>query len=68
MTMSEYTDDLPFDEYEPSEAPTCKRCGAEDLEWVDIGGSKPRWRLFEGMKMHVCPAASVDDFEDLTKK
>lgn len=53
---------------EPQEAPTCNRCGAMDLEWVDIGGAKPRWRLYEGKKLHVCPPASVTEFEDLTGK
>ena len=37
---------------EPSENATCKRCGKEDLEWVDIGCG--RWRLYDGMKPHVC--------------
>lgn len=48
---------------EPREPPTCKRCGATDLEWVDIGMG--RWRLYEGMKLHVCKQISADEFPDL---
>lgn len=48
--------------------PTCNRCGAEDLEWVDIGGRPARWKLYEGRKPHVCRQtnpAEADEFEDL---
>lgn len=45
---------------------TCKRCGATDLEWVDTGGKPARWRLYDGNKLHTCPSATADDFEDLT--
>lgn len=51
--------------YAPQEA-TCNRCGAEGLEWVDIGGHKARWRLYAGSRPHVCKQvnpATADDFE-----
>lgn len=46
-------------------SPTCKFCGAPELEWVDIGMG--RWRLYEGQRMHKCPDTTMDDFEDLTR-
>ncbi len=54
------------EDLEPREAPTCKHCGMEDLEWVDIGMG--RWRLYEGQKLHDClkRPASLADFEDLS--
>ena len=54
-------------EDEPAEAPTCNRCGKTDLEWVDTGGAPTRWRLFDGNRLHECPPASINEFEDLTR-
>ena len=53
------------DDDEPRDPPKCKFCGAEDLEWVDIGMN--RWRLYDGKTMHNCrnKAASIDDFEEV---
>lgn len=50
---------------EPREAPTCRRCGVEELEWIDVGMG--RWRLYEGQKPHVCPDTTMHHFEDLTR-
>lgn len=43
---------------------TCQFCGAEDLYWQEVFGpdGKPRARLFEDGKPHVCKP-STDDFE-----
>lgn len=49
----------------PAKEVTCNRCGATGLEWIDIG--MRRWRLYDGMKLHVCPDTTMHDFEDLTK-
>lgn len=42
---------------------TCRRCGVEGLEWVDVGGANKRWRLYDGDRLHTCPSATADDFE-----
>ncbi len=42
----------------------CDRCGATDLEWVDVGGG--RWRLYEGLKLHKCKRPSIAEaFKDV---
>ena len=45
----------------PSTPPTCKFCGATDLDWVHTG---VRWRLYNAAgEIHVCERrASLDDF------
>lgn len=49
--------------YHETHSPTCKFCGKPALEWVDVGGG--RWRLYEGMKLHVCPKPSAKEaFKD----
>lgn len=66
--MSIEPPDWPGDDDEEAFAPraaTCNRCGATDLEWVDIGVG---WRLYEGATFHRCKAispATADDFETL---
>jgi hypothetical protein len=60
----EYMEPDPYDdEYYASRINTkvCKRCGEEDLHWVDIDGvngeftGKPKWRLHnDNGEVHVC--------------
>lgn len=59
-------EDWPLDDEdpEPRDPPTCDRCGTRDLEWVDIGGG--RWRLYKGLKPHVCPRLNaLDAFKNI---
>lgn len=59
--------DFPDEDEQPSMV-TCNRCGKDGLDWVDVGGHKPRWVLYQGMKQHQCnTAAAPDEFEDLSK-
>jgi hypothetical protein len=47
------------------EPPTCNRCGATDLIWVETGKG---WRLAGDKGLHTCnKKPSLDAFEDLTK-
>ncbi len=75
--MADYYLDLEeWRSYDPEETHTvtCRRCGKEGLEWVEIGCNPTRWRLFEQDtytrngrcipgKMHVCHENVADDFE-----
>lgn len=57
------------DDYPTSNAPTCKRCGKEELTWYNLGTVTPEWRLFEErdgrLIRHVCRAKDHSNaFED----
>jgi hypothetical protein len=44
--------------------PTCKRCGARDLDWIEVhnaDGKSSRWVLYEGKRPHVCPIPDMFD-------
>jgi hypothetical protein len=44
--------------------PTCQHCGARNLNWQKVKGS--RWRLHDGRTVHDClnKKTTADGFED----
>jgi hypothetical protein len=64
MTMTKLFDSYDAED-EEREPPTCNRCGATDLIWVETGRG---WRLADDKGLHTCSRKpSLDAFEDLTK-
>ena len=63
-------DYIPFDwsgnDFDDETGVVCRRCGKEQLEWVDCGTAG--WKLYEGMKLHRCQnSAKADEFEDVSR-
>ena len=59
--MLQSSDPFAWEEWEQrdEEYITCRRCGTGWLRWGKHEGS---WRLFDDDELHVCPAATVEEF------